>query len=115
MKEVCKIVESKMRSDDHPRAQREVGRPKMAAIIGAVGKAFRVTEAWIRSTHGNAARRIAAWLGWCEGLQRLRSIAAALRLASSGRVSDLVRQCEWMLHRSPTLQAKVDLALAALA
>jgi putative transposase len=36
MKEVRKIVESKMRSDDHPRPQREVGRPKMAAIVAAV-------------------------------------------------------------------------------
>jgi hypothetical protein len=30
-------------------------------------------------------------------------------------VSDLVRQCERMLHRNPELQAKVDLAYAALA
>ena len=74
-----------------------------------------MTEAWIRSTHGNAARRIAAWLGWYEGLQRLRSIAAGLRLGSSGRVSDLVHQCERMLDCNPELQAKVDMAYAALA
>jgi len=115
MKEVRKIVESKMRSDDHPRPQREVGRPKMAAIVAAVARAFGVTPAWIQTTRGNAARRVAAWLGWYEGLQRLRSIAAGLRLRSSGRVSDLVRQCERMLHRNPELQAKVDLAYAALA
>ena len=115
MKEVRKIVESKMRSDDHPRPQREVGRPKMAVIVAAVARAFGVTPAWIQTTRGNAARRVAAWLGWYEGLQRLRSIAAGLRLRSSGRVSDLVRQCERMLDRNPELQAKVDLAYAALA
>lgn len=115
MKEVRKIVESKPRHDDHPRPQREVGRPKMAKIIAAVGKALGVSAEWIRTTHGNEARRIVAWLGWYEGRRRLRAIAAALLLNSSGRVSDLVRQCDRLLDHDPALQAKVDLALAALA
>jgi hypothetical protein len=87
----------------------------MVAIVAAVAKAFGVTPAWIQTTRGNPARRVAAWVGWYEGLQRLRSIAAGLRLRSSGRVSDLVRQCERMLDRNPQLQSKVDLAYAALA
>lgn len=69
----------------------------------------------MESSHGSAARLVSAWLGWYEGLERLRSIAAALRLRSNGRVSDLVRQCESMLLRNPELQMRVDHALAALA
>ncbi|MGK2858630.1 MAG: transposase, partial [Thermoanaerobaculia bacterium] len=38
-----KLVESKLRSDDHPRAQRTVGRPKMATIVEAVAGAFRTS------------------------------------------------------------------------
>jgi putative transposase len=115
MKKVRKVVESKPRSDDHPRAQREVGRPNMVAIVDAVAGAFGVSRRWIQTTRGNPARRVAAWLGWYEGLERLRSIAAGLRLRSSGRVSDLVRQCERMLVHNPALQARVDLVFAALA
>lgn len=114
-KSLRKEIESKMLSDVHPQTQRAVGRPKMAAIVSAVAKAFGVSRSWIQSTHGTEARLITAWLGWYEGLQRLRSIAAALRLRSSGRVSDLVRECERMLHRNPALQLRVDNALAALA
>ena len=43
------------------------------------------------------------------------SSAAELLPSGAGRVSDLVRQCERMLRRNPPLQARVDLALAALA
>jgi len=115
IKEVRGIVESKPRHDDYPRAQRHVGRPAMAAIIAAVGKVLEVSEEWIRETHGNEARRIAAWLGRNEGYQRLRSIAAALRLKSSSRASDLVRQCDRLIDGDPELQRKIDMAIAAMA
>ena len=54
--------------------------------------------------------RVTAWLAWWEGLARLRSIAASLRLASCGRVSDLVRTCERALFRNRDLQSVVDRA-----
>ena len=109
-----KIVESKLRSDDHPQVQRTVGRPKMATIVDAVAGAFRTSAREIRESHGGAARMLAAWLGWYEGLHRLRSIAAALRLRSSGRVSDLVAEAERTLRDDPELRRAVDAALAAL-
>ncbi len=109
-----KIVESKLRSDDHPRAQRTVGRPKMATIVEAVAGAFCTSAREIRQSHGGVARMLAAWLGWYEGLHRLRSIAAALRLRSSGRVSDLVAEAERTLRGDPELRRAVDAALAAL-
>jgi len=114
-KSIRKIVESKMLSDVHPRVQRAVGRPKMASIVASVAKAFGVSESWIRSSHGTEARLVTAWIGWYEGLHRLRSIAASLRLSSSGRVSDLIRQCERMLRVHPEMQRRVDDAFAALA
>jgi REP element-mobilizing transposase RayT len=109
-----KLVESKLRSDDHPRAQRTVGRPKMATIVDAVAGAFRTSAREIRESRGGAARMLAAWLGWYEGLHRLRSIAAALRLRSSGRISDLVAEAERALRGDPELQRLVDAACAAL-
>lgn len=109
-----KIVESKLRSDAHPRAQREVGRPKMATIVEAVAHAFAVPVRAVRHGRGGAARLLTAWLGWYEGLHRLRSIAAGLRLASSGRVSDLVRIADEALRGDPALQRRLELAYAAL-
>jgi len=114
-KSIRKIVESKMLSDVHPRVERAVGRPKMASIVASVAKAFGVSQSWIRSSHGTEARLVTAWIGWYEGLHRLRSIAASLRLSSSGRVSDLIRQCERMLRVHPQMQRRVDDAFAALA
>jgi Transposase IS200 like len=39
-------VESKPRCDERPRAQREIGRPQMPAIVAAVAKSFRLI--WVR-------------------------------------------------------------------
>jgi len=110
-----KIVESTPRADDHPRAQRTLGRPKMATVIDAVARAFSTTPSALRKARGGPARMIAAWLGWYEGLHRLRSIAAALRLSSSGRVSDLVRAAEHALRRDHQLRLRLDAAWASLA
>lgn len=57
---------------------------------------------------------LAAWLGCYEGLHRLRSIAAALRLRSSGCVSDLVAEAERTLRGDAELRRVVDVAYAAL-
>ncbi|HVT04922.1 MAG TPA: hypothetical protein VHL58_16275 [Thermoanaerobaculia bacterium] len=57
-----------------------------------MAKAFGMTAETIRQGHGGLARMVTAWLGWWEGLAKLRSIAASLRLNSCGRVSDLVTE-----------------------
>lgn len=88
------LVEREIRSDVIPQTQRAVGRPKMATIIDAVAGAFGMHAGEIRHGHGGLARQVAAWLGWWEGLARLRSIAASLRIRSSGRASDLIKECE---------------------
>lgn len=109
-----KVVESKLRSDDHPRVQREVGRPKMAKIIDAVASSCRTSAREIRESNGGVARMLAAWLGWYESLHRLRSIAAALRLRSSGRVSDLVTAADRALRGDPELRRMLEAAYAGL-
>ena len=101
-------IESKPRSDEHPREQRQICRPKMATIIPVVAKVFEVTEEEIRHGHGGTARGIAAWLGCYEGILTRRAIAASLRLRSQGRVSDLIRLCDGALDQEPQLRAAID-------
>jgi hypothetical protein len=86
----------------------------MTKVVEAVGEAFGIAAADLRAARGGSARMIVAWLGWYEGWQPLRSIAAALRLASCGRVSDLIRRGEEMLRNNPSMQARVDRALEIL-
>ncbi|MBI2214219.1 MAG: transposase [Acidobacteria bacterium] len=86
-----KTIESKPRSDAHPRVQREVGRSSMKDVVGVVATGLRVTRSALREGRGGIGRMLVAWLGWREGLHRLRAIAETLGLRSLGRVSDLVR------------------------
>jgi putative transposase len=58
-----KRVESKPRSTDHPRKQRSIGRPKMAAIVAAVAKATRQSAMAIREARGGPLRRLVACIG----------------------------------------------------
>lgn len=107
-------VESKPRSTDHPKAHRAVGRPKMDRVIAAVANAAGDSQAAIRSRRGGPIRRLAAWVGWNEGLLTLRSIAASLRLRSEGHVSGMIRRCEREFAFDRTLLAQMDTALVTL-
>ena len=57
---------------------------------------------------------LSAWIGWNEGLLRLREIAAALRLRSSGYISTLVRSCDRELARDKLLQSMANAAMLTL-
>lgn len=107
-------VESKPRSTDHPLTQRAIGRPKMAEVVGTIARVAKVSPDMIRSTAGGPVRRLAAWIGWHEGLLTLRSIAAALRLRSEGYVSKLIRQCERDFCANQPLLSQLDAALTLL-
>jgi putative transposase len=108
------MVETKPRSTDHPKEQRAVGRPKMHQIVDAVGKAAGTSAESVRETRGGALRRIAAWIGWYEGLITLRSIAAGLRMRSEGHISNLIRRCDREFGSSKELLGYLDVALATL-
>ena len=107
-------VEAKPRSTDHPRTQRAVGRPKMHTIIGAVAKAAGETAASIRETRGGILSRLAAWIGWHEGLVTLRSIAASLRLRSEGHISNLIKRCDSEFSENQLLLGWLDTSIATL-
>jgi hypothetical protein len=113
-KRMRSIVESRPRSMDHPIKQRAVGRPQLHAVIAAVARVAGESTEVVRSKRGNVLRRLAAWLGWHEGLITLRSIAASLRLRSEGYISLLIRRCDQELGSNSTLLAHLDLALADL-
>lgn len=107
-------IESKPLSTDVPLVQRAVGRPKMAAVVETVARGATVIPDMLRTRKGGALRRLAAWIGWHEGLLTLRSIAAALRLRSEGYVSRLIRHCEQELCDNDSLVMQLDVALKSL-
>lgn len=113
-KSIRKRIESKPRSTDHPIAHRAIGRPNMAKVISAVADAAGETASAIRAMRGGALRRLAAWIGWHEGLLTLRSIAAALRLRSEGHISSLIARCEREFSSERILLGQLDAAIAAL-
>jgi len=107
-----KVIAEKPRSDEHARAQRLIPRLKMATVVKAVAKVCGIEEKDLRHRHGGAPRMLAAWIGWNEGLLRLREIAAALRLRSAGHISTLIRKGDDELAGDESLQ---DLARQAIA
>lgn len=113
-KKMRKVIESKPRSTDHPKAHRAVGRPKMHRVIEAVARATGETAASIRAMRGGTLRRLAAWVGWNEGLLTLRSIAASLRLRSEGYVSGMIRRCEREFGCNQAMLGYLDDALLVL-
>ena len=113
-KKMRRVVETKPRSTDHPRAQRAVGRPKMHDIVSAVAQAGGVAASTIREVRGGRLRQLVAWIGWHEGLVTLRTIAASLRMRSEGHISGLIRRCEQEFSIDARLLACLDQALAAV-
>ena len=108
------LIDEEPRSEEHPRAQRQIARPSMESVIDAVAKTFECTADVVCSRALPAARMVAAWLGWNEGLLRLRQIRAAFRLRSNGTISDLIRRCARELERDPALRVAATSCLALL-
>ena len=113
-KKMRKRVASKLRSCEHPRKQRAVGRPKMHEIVTTVATTAEQKPSDVQNSHGGLLRMLAAWIGWNEGLIPLRTIAASLRLRSEGHVSSLIRRCEREFASNPTLLSHLDETLHIL-
>jgi len=101
-----KLIESKSRSDAHPRVQREVGRPSMKQIVDVVAGELNIARSRLREGRGGIGRMVVAWLAWREGLYRLRTIADELGLRSLGRVTDLVREAEAAIQGATAIAVK---------
>ena len=113
-KQMRTVVESRPRSTDHPGEQRAIGRPKVQKVIAAVAEVGAQAREIVRSRAGGPLRRLVAWIAWNEGLETLRTIAAALRLRSEGYVSNLIRRCARELSTDKLLLARFDDAIALI-
>lgn len=110
-REMRKVLQSRTRSREHPRTQRAVGRPKIGRIIRVIGALTGIRSRVLRALRGGPQRRLIAWLAWNEGLLRLREIAAALGLRSSGHVSTEIRRCQRELAADAALMSLTEQAL----
>lgn len=108
-------VTIKWRQTDIPHDQRSALRPSMGELVGAIAKTFGTTRRQIRLSSGGLARMLAAWLGVYEGRRRLRVIAQTLHLRSCSRVTQLVAECERLMHRDRGLRERVGQLQLALA
>ena len=77
----------------------------MKQIVDTVADGLGVARSRLREGRGGLGRMLVAWLGWREGLHRLRRIADELGLRSLGRVSDLVRAAESATQSEPRIAA----------
>ncbi len=109
-----KRIDEEPRSEEHPRAQRQVARPTMKTVVDAVAKTFESTAEVVCSRAIPAARMLAARLGWHDELLRLGQIRAAFRLRSNGTISDLIRRCARELERDPVLRVAAKSCRALL-
>ncbi len=110
-REMRQRLQSKRRSPERPRTQRAVGRPKIGRIIRVVAALTGIKSTVLRAMRGGPLRRLIAWLAWNEGLLRLREIAAALGVRSSGYISNEIRRCRRELATNPELVALSECAL----
>lgn len=112
--EVNEMLKIAPRSDEFPRAQRDPASLTMVDIISAVSKAMEVSEDAIRRGRGGTGRMLCAWIATREGQIRLREIAASLRVRSTGHVTNLIKSCDRLLDRDPSLRTCADRSLELL-
>ena len=105
-------IDEKKRSTEHPRYQRDVGRPSVDVIAGAVCTVFDQTPEELKTKRGDLSRMVFAELSYWEGLRPLREIAGRLGLRSAAHISNLVRRCRKERSRDPKLQSIVAECLA---
>jgi REP element-mobilizing transposase RayT len=102
------LVESKLRSTEHPAEQRFAGLPTVARIIEVVAEVFKDKPDAIRNRRDGNARKLVSWLGCYEGMERLYRIAAALRLRSTSTVTAMIAACDRELGEDADLLDKLD-------
>jgi len=107
-------VDVKPRYDDHPLAQRLPDTAPMAVVVTGVAKCLGIDEDRVRYNRGGVPRRMAAWIACHETLLTNREIAAGLRLRSSSRVSQLVRDFDRDLSGNTVLQGWVDRCISTI-
>lgn len=107
-------IEAEPRCDNYPIQHRDPSTVTMADVIRVVAAGLAVSENDIRFTRGGLARMLAAWIAWYGPRLNLRSIAAGLRLQSTGGISMMVSTCEKRLSEDLQLRTTADRCLTAL-
>lgn len=107
-------IEAEPRCDNYPTRQRDPSTVTMADVISIVAKCLAVSENDIRFARGGPARMLAAWIAWYGPRLNLRSIAAGLRVRSTGGVSTMVSTCQQRLSEDGPLRTTADRCLTAL-
>jgi REP element-mobilizing transposase RayT len=107
-------VESRPRPDEHAAAQREPISCSVNDIITAVASTLSVTENDIRYGRGGDARMLVAWLASRRFRFNLRSIAAALRVNSTARISAMAKSCENRFRSDTAWSATMERCLSIL-
>jgi hypothetical protein len=110
---VQKMIEEKPRSSEHPRPQREVGRPPMSAMMMVVCERLRLTPEEMKARRGDLSRMVLAHLGVREGLRTLREIAHTLGMRSLGHISNLAKRCEAECRKNAKLREIVNDCITA--
>jgi putative transposase len=113
IQQVQKMIDSKERSGEHPRPQREVGRPPMSAMMTVVCERLGLTPEELKARRGDLSRMVLAHLGVREGLKTLREIASTLGMRSLGHISNLAKRCEAECLKNEKLRAIVNDCITA--
>ncbi|MGA7617163.1 MAG: transposase [Thermoanaerobaculia bacterium] len=100
-------IDRKPRSDDHPKVQRHIYRPRMDQIIEAVSETIGISADEIRNHRGEPARAIVSYLAVYEGIHFHRSVAKELGVGTS-RVSALVKECRTRIENDPGFAESVS-------
>lgn len=101
-----KLIDSKPRSRQFPRAQRQIVLPSFDAIIDAVIAAFDETRDSIRERSHRPARKALAQLGWEDANLTLTAIGEWMRLTDRA-VSHLVKRGRKMERRDDDYASKI--------
>ncbi len=108
--ELQKRIASAPRSAEHPRVQLEPARPPLNDIVEVVARAFDSTVTRVKSerAHVVAAKSIAAFIAFEDGLYRQTDIATALEIRGRSSVSAIIRRCRDALAVNSHLRELID-------
>jgi REP element-mobilizing transposase RayT len=110
IREVGDRIASAPRSAEHPREQLRSGRPEMSDIVAVVAEAIDSTVGQVPSPirRTSAAKSVAAFIAFEDGLYRQSEIGAALGIRGRSTVSSAVRRCRDALRTNNPLHQLVD-------
>ena len=105
---VQELLESKPRSREFPKSQRQPMRPAMNDVIDAVSRQFSTPRSVLKTRKGGRPRRLVAHIAWREGLIRQQQIAETLGVGSYTAVSAMIKCCRSDLEKDAAFRAQAE-------